>query len=51
MSRFSALVIAGASALALATVAAPVAAPAHLQHAPTVVAGISTTRIGGGWCC
>jgi hypothetical protein len=51
MSRMLSLVLAGTSALALATVATPVAdqVPAHVPT--TFSAGPTTTPVGGSWCC
>ena len=50
MSRFVTLVLAGTSALALATAAAP-AAPAQTDQSPAVTAGGTGTKVGGSWCC
>ena len=50
MSRFVTLVLAGTSALALATAAAP-AAPAPSEQSPAVTAGVKVEKVGGSWCC
>jgi hypothetical protein len=50
MSRFTTLVVAAASALALGTTAAPLA----LTTAPAVAAAGTVAKVvpgGGNWCC
>ena len=51
MSRWTSLVLAGTSALALTAAAAPAPAPTSEPTTPTVVAGKGETRVGGSWCC
>ncbi len=51
MSRWISLVLAGTSALAMTAAAAPAPAPATGTPSAPVVAGPSTARVGGSWCC